>query len=344
VDRLGGDVDAWTSNELTGVSVQTTLDAADEALDLLVDAILEPTFLEEDVELERRIAVAELELLNDDPAERVEEELLRAAWGDHPLARPVIGTAEGLASLTPEILRDHHAAMVRPGRVLAAVAGDVNREWLSDRLGRLPLSSPVSPPDLPAMVWHGNQRTAHPNGNDQVHARLAFPARSVADPDAIVVSILNRILGVGSSSRLFQRLREVEGLTYDIWSSPVLRRGGGLLEVGWACTPGVFRDVWRLVEEEIRRLAVDLEPDEVEVAKEGIARGLAMDSEVPAARCAMDVSEVLERGRRFDPERTLEWILGVTTERVRAMAGELLRRDRMASAVCGPDGLSVRVA
>jgi predicted Zn-dependent peptidase len=344
VDRLGGDVDAWTSSEMTGVSVQTTLDAADEALNLLVDAILEPTFLAEDVELERRIAIAELELLNDDPAERVEEELLRAAWGDHPLARPVIGTADSLRSLTPDALRDHHADMVRPGQVLAAVAGDVDTDRLKGLFGRLPLTSPVSPPPLPPMVWHGRQRTVHRNGNDQVHVRLAFPAVALVDPDAVAVTVLNRILGVGSSSRLFQRLREVEGLTYDIWSSPMLRRGGGLLEVGWACAPSVFSEVWRLVEEEMRRLAVDLEPDEVEVAKEGIGRGLAMDSEVPAARCAMDVSEVLEKGRRFDPEVTLDAVRGVTTDRVRELAAGMLRRDRMASAVCGPNGLSAQVA
>jgi predicted Zn-dependent peptidase len=228
--------------------------------------------------------------------------------------------------------------------VLAAVAGDVETDRLKSLFDRLPLTSPVSPPPLPPMVWHGRQRTVHRNGNDQVHVRLAFPAVSLIDPDAVAVTVLNRILGVGSSSRLFQRLREVEGLTYDIWSSPMLRRGGGLLEVGWACAPSVFSDVWRLVEEEMRRLAVDLDPDEVEVAKEGIERGLAMDSEVPAARCAMDVSEVLEKGRRFDPEVTLDAVRGVTTDRVRELAARMLRRDRMASAVCGPNGLSAQVA
>jgi predicted Zn-dependent peptidase len=344
VDRIGGDVDAWTSPEMTGVSVQTTLDAADEAIDLMIDAVLEPSFIAEDVELERKIALAELELLNDDPAERVEEELLRAAWGDHPLARPVIGTAAGLAKLTPESLRQHHRNMIRPGGMMVAVAGDFDPVTLGERFGRLPLSHAVELPELPPLVWHGGRRTALRNGSDQVHVRLAFPALPVSDPDAIVVSILNRILGVGTSSRLFQRLREVEGLTYDIWSSSVLRRCGGLIEVGWACTPAVYLDVWRLVDEEIRRLAVDLVSDEVDVAKEGISRGLTMDSEIPAARCAMDVSEVLERGRRFDPEQTLELIRAVTPDRVRALAADLLRPDRSASAVCGPDGLTERVA
>ena len=116
IDRLGGEVDAWTSSELMGVSVNTTVDALDEALDLLVDAILTPTFAPDDVALELRVTEAELELMADDPGERVEEALLRAAWGDHPLARPVIGTRESLARLTPAVLERHHEMLVRPGR------------------------------------------------------------------------------------------------------------------------------------------------------------------------------------------------------------------------------------
>lgn len=344
VDRLGGDVDAWTSAELMGVTVQTTVDALDEGLELLVDAILEPSFADEDVELERRVSLAELELLQDDPAERVEEDLLRAAWGDHPLARPVIGTAKSLASLTAETLRRHHAEMVQPGRVLAAVSGDVGRAELAERLRRLPLAEPVSPPSLPPLRWRGRHLVARRPSADQAHVRLAFPAVAAASPDATAVGVLNRILGVGASSRLFQRLREVEGLTYDIWSSALLRRGGGLLEVGWACAPAVLDTVWALVSEELRRIAVDLADDEVDVAREGLARGLAMDVELPAAYCAMDVSEVLDRGRRFDPEVAHREITAVNPAQVRRIAAEMLRPERMATALCGPDGVSVRVA
>ncbi len=343
VDRLGGDVDAWTSSELMGVSIQTTADAVGEALDLLVDAILEPTFRQDDVELERRVSPPELELLRDDPAEKVEEGIQQAAWGDHPLARPVIGTEESLTKLGPETLRRHHQSMVRPGRVLAAVAGDVDREELARRLQRLPLAVPLELATLPPLVWKGTRNVITREGADQAHARLAFPSVAAGDPEAIPVGVLNRILGVGSTSRLFQRLREVEGLTYDIWSSSALRRSGGLLEVGWACSPAVFRDVWLLVVEELRRIAVDLVDDEVEVALEGIVRGLDMDSEMPAARCAMDVGEVLDRGRRFDQERTRREILAVTPDHIRELAAGMLRPERMATAVCGPDGMAALV-
>jgi predicted Zn-dependent peptidase len=344
VDRLGGDVDAWTSFELMGVSVTTTVDALADGIALVVDAVLEPSFDPDDVELERRVAQAELELIADDPAERVEEGILRAAWGDHPLARPVIGSAETIGRLTPDQLRSHHRSLIQPGRVLAAVVGDVEPSWAAEQLRRLPLGSFPIPPELPELAWRGRRRKVRSNGNDQAHARIAFPTVASGDPRVVVIRALNRVLGVGASSRLFQRLREEEGLTYDIWSAPVLRRLGGMFEIGWTCAPGVFDQVWRLIEEEIGRFADTLTADELEIAKEGMRRGLAIETEFSAARCAMDVAEILEHGRRFDFAKAAAEIEGVTTAQLREMAAELLRPERMAAAVCGPEGLEVRVA
>ena len=343
VDRLGGEVDAWTSSDAMAVSVQTTADAVPEALDLLVDAVLDPTFEPEDVELERRVTLAELEMVRDDPAEQVEEALLHAAWGDHPMARPVIGSEATVAGLTPEALRRHHRRLVAPGGLLAVVAGDVDPVLVRDRLARLPLDTlPVAPP-LPPLTWAGRHVRLDRDGIDQVHARLAFPTPPVAAPEIASVVVLNRLLGVGASSRLFQRLREDEGLTYDISSGLALRHQGGLLEVGWVCSTDVFPAVVRAVREE---LAAASKPttDEVEVAKEALRRGLDMDVESPAGLATLDVGEVLDRGRRFDLEATRAELEAVTADTVADVAMQVLRLDRMASAVCSPAGFVARVA
>jgi len=344
VDRLGGEVDAWTSSELMGISINTTADATSDALDLLVDAALSPTFEPDDVELERRVTRAELELVADDPAEKVGEALLKAAWGEHPLARPVIGNFETLDALTPGILRDHHAALVQPGSMVAAVVGDVSPDEVVSRLSRLPLGQTPSVPELPPLSWRGTHVDLNREGTDQVHARLAFEALAVADPRIPALVVLNRTLGDGASSRLFQRLREEEGLTYDIWSGPVIWRLGGFLEVGWACAPQAFSDSWRLVLDELVRISHDLAVEEVDVAKEGILRGLRMDMESPGARCSLDVGEMLEHNRRFDPAVVCRELEAVTRDDVLGLAAEILRPDACASAVCGPEGAATRVA
>jgi len=227
---------------------------------------------------------------------------------------------------------------------LAAVVGDVAREEIAARLARLPLGIAPRVSSLPPLCWRGGHHDLSREGTDQVHTRLGFEAPAVGDPRIAALVILNRILGDGASSRLFQRIREDEGLTYDIWSGPVLRRLGGILEVGWACAPSAFADAWRLVLEELGRLADDLGADEVEVAKEGLLRGLEMDMESPGGLCSLDVGEVLDRGRRFDALNARREFGKVTAEEVRRLAAEILRSDRMASAICGPEGAATRVA
>ncbi len=338
VDRLGGDVDAWTGSELMGVSLTTTTDALAEGLALLVDAIARPSFAGDDVELERRVILAEIELLRDDPTELVEEALLEAAWDGHPLARPVIGTAAGVAALDTRALIDHHRELVRPGGLLVSVAGDLDGLDCERCLDGLDLGTVPVPVPLPPLLWRGRRRCVVRSWADQVHCRIAFEAMASGDDRVAELSVLNRVLGVGASSRLFQRLREDEGLTYDIWSALVLRRPGGLLEVGWACAPAANPQVWSIVLDEITRLTRDLDEDEVDVAREGLLRGLRMDSDLPMARCAMDVTEILERGRRFDLDGVRSEIEAISVDDVRELARTILRPERLAAAMCGPEG------
>ncbi len=338
MDRLGGDIDAWTGTEMMGVSMTTTIDCLGDGLELLVDAITAPSFDAVDVELERRVILAELELINDDPGELVEEALLHAAWGEHPLARPVIGSAESVGTLDIETLRRHHQEMIRPGRLLVAVAGDIDGRGSLACLDRLDLSTVPSRPQLPLLGWSTGRKTVTRAWADQVHTRLAFEAISSGDPRLAELTVLNRVLGNGSSSRLFQRLREGEGLTYDIWSGLALRDPGGLLEIGWACAPEVNDEVWSLVLDEVERLPRDLSDDEVSVSLEGLRRGLLMDSDLPMARCALDVAEILDRGRRFGLDDLRAELDAVTIDSVRELAESILVPDRMAAAICGPEG------
>jgi len=338
IDRLGGDVDAWTGAEMMGVSLSTTADSLGDGLELLVDAITAPSFEVEDVELERRVILAELELIHDDPAELVEEALLRAAWGKHPLARPVIGSAESVAAMDIATLRRHHAELIQPGRLVVALAGDIDGNGALSCLERLDLGSVPARPRLAALEWSTGRETVTRTWADQVHTRIAFEAMPSSDPRLAALSVLNRVLGNGSSSRLFQRLREGEGLTYDIWSGLALRRPGGLLEIGWACAPEVNHEVWKHVLAEVERLPRDLADNELEVAQEGLLRGLRMDSDSPMARCAMDVTEVLDHGRRFDLGAVRAELETVTIDDVRGLAESILRLDRMAAALCGPNG------
>ena len=335
LDRLGGEVDAWTSAESMGLSIQTTLDALPEALGVLRDAVMEPTFLEEDVRLECQVALAEYRLSRDDPADRVGEAILQAAWGDHPLARSIVGTPESIALLGPALLEEHHRIrMLRPDRLIVAAVGDLDTAILEETLEGLPLGGSVSRPRLSAPQWHAEKIEIDGMGAEQVHVRLAFPGVPAAHPDAVLFQVLARILGGGNSSRLFQKLREDEGLCYDIWATPVLRSTAGLIEVGWASSAASAPRCMELVLEEIGRLHERLETVEIATAVEGLRRALLMDSETPQGRASLDIGEILERNRRFDLQAVQAELDAVDLDRLLDAAREFLRPEIMASAIC----------
>ncbi len=327
-----------------GIEITTTSDGVREAAALLADAVLEPTFREADIDLERRIALAEIALTRDDPQDIADESSLRAAWGSHPLARPVIGTEETLAALTPEVLVRRHRSLVRSGGVLAVAVGDLEMEDLRPLLDRLPLDRPLvrrlpGPPS-----WQGGRVVRARPAAEQAYVRMAFPAPGSDAPERAVLAVLNRILGGGQSSRLFQRVREEEGLAYDIASGIVAYPGSGLLEIGWGCDPARLNAVREVVAEEIERFAGTVGSDDVDVAVEGMLRGLAIDADDVAGRAALEAGWLFEHGEVFSVERAEGEIRAVTVEAVQALARRVLDTARMAMAIVGPEETVERVA
>jgi predicted Zn-dependent peptidase len=234
--------------------------------------------------------------------------------------------------------------MVQAGALVVAVVGDVPQPPVVEALARLPLAAAPRRPALPEVKFEGRHVTLRRDGQEQAHVRLVFDAPAAGDRRVPALLVLNRLLGDGASSRLFQRVREDAGLTYDIWSGPILRQPAGLLEVGWACSPERFAESWQLVVEELDRAARDIGADEIEVAREGLLRTLQMDLESPSGWCALDVGEFIDRDRRFDPDRACGEIRSVTLDDVRQLAAEVLQPENRASAVCGPEGVASRVA
>ncbi len=335
LDRLGGEIDAWTAAESMGLSVQTTLDALPDAMAILRDALITPSFAPEDVDLEKQIALAEQRLAQDDPSDRVGEAILQAAWGKHPLARPIVGTPESISALSPEILEEHHRLrLLRPERIVIGVVGDLDAGTIEEGLDGIPLGNKLEGSTIQAPEWLAGSITIDGSSVDQSHVRLAFPAVELKHPDAILFAVLSRILGGGNSSRLFQKLREDEGLCYDIWTSPVLRSSAGLLEIGWAASPAMAERCRELVLAEVEALASSITQLEVETAVQGLRRSLLMDAETPQGRASLDIGEFMDRGRRFDLKRNLAEINAITREDLSRIASEYLRPELMASAIC----------
>ena len=337
IDALGGAVDAFTTREACAITAHVPADRQSEALGLILDALFEPTLLAEDVRLEQKVVDAEFDLVQDSPVEVAAERALEACWGEHPLARPVLGTRERVSRLRSDELQRFHRERFGLERLLLVVVSPTPPEAI-DALASLPhVVPPAPPPACPA--WRHGILVEERDGLEQIYANLVLPGLASADEEAMTLAVLHQLLGGGASSRLFRELRDRLGLVYEVETATYSTSTAGLLEVTFSCPARQSGKCWDAVLGVLDRVAAGGITDrEVVLAKQAIGSGLVLGAEGADALMEAHAGEFLARGVRFDVARLREELEQVTPERVRALGRRLIDLSILSGAVCGPHG------
>ena len=350
-DSLGGAVDAFTTREVCAVTAHVPAERFDEAFELVLDAVFRPRLLPDKVELERRVVAAEFVLIQDSPGEMAAEKALAACWGDHPLARPVLGRREVVERLEASDLERYHNAHFTPANLLVVAVGPVVKGEIAKRLGLDSVSGGRAEPLVPPR-WSPGVLVEERDGLEQLYANLVLPGLRADDPDIFTLGVLHQLLGGGASSRLFRELRDRLGLVYDVGSSIYAAAVAGVLEVTFSAPARQTEACWDAVFRVLGEVAAGrITDDEVELARRALASGVVLGAEGSDALMEAHAGELLAHGRPFDGALTRRRLDEVTPERVRSLADRVIRIDAVAGAVCGPEaelrlpaGLSQRVA
>src|SRR5688572_25904112 len=224
IDRLGGDVDAFTTKEYTGFYAHTLDARFSEAMDLLGDIVLAPAFESDDIEVERGVILEEIGEANDNPDDQVHEMFVRSFWRTHPLGEPILGTAETVRAIRLGDLYRYYRESYRPENLIVSVAGHVRELEVLDSVERLFRRRPSRGN---GNGRSGERRPAKPHsyqhlqvkarrGLEQAHVCLGVEGPTQGSGRRFAAHILDIVLGGGMSSRLFQEVREKRGLVYSI--------------------------------------------------------------------------------------------------------------------------------
>ena len=338
VDSVGGGVDAFTTRDCCAITAHVPADRLSETADLVLDALFEPRPLADDVSLEQRVIAAEFDLVQDSPAEVAAEKALEACWGDHPLARPVMGRREVVRSLAIDDLIRFHRERFTADHLVLVVVGAVTEAEVHRWTARVP-RRPGRLPALTAPAWRSGFLLEEREGLEQIYANLVLPGLPADHEDIMALGVLHQLLGAGNSSRLFRELRDHLGLVYEVDSSIFSTAVAGVLEVTFSCPARVAERCWGAVLqvlEDVSRGGIG--EREVELARRAMAAGLVLGAEGSDALMAAHAGELLARRRRFDAAQLQRELDAVTLSRVRELAATLLRLDAVAGAVCGPHG------
>jgi predicted Zn-dependent peptidase len=345
LDGVGGEFNAFTAKEYTCFHARVLDEDLPLAVDVLGDMITSSTISVEDVEAEREVILDEIAMHDDDPDDVVSNLYAEKAWGTSPLGRPIAGTAGSIRALTRPQIRRYYRSRYVPANMVVAVAGNVDHGsvvrlvrkafartgFLDDRAAR---PAPVRGGDRARRTSTGDVVVTRPF--EQVNLVLGVNGLVRTDPRRYALGVLNAALGGGTSSRLFQEVRERRGLAYSVYSYAAHYADAGTFGVAVGCLPSKVPDVLEVVRGELTRIAADgITLEELQRGQGQLRGSLVLSLEDSGSRMSRIAKAELLYDELPSIDDVLDRVAAVTLEDVNDLARRLFTQ-RQTLAVVGP--------
>jgi predicted Zn-dependent peptidase len=339
-DRLGGHLDAYTAHEITGFAIKVVDTALLPAFDLLADMIANPRFDQSDLLRERQVIIEEMKMIEDTPDELLMELFNAEYFPDHSLGRPIEGTAETVSLFDHATTASFHEQNYSPHNLVIAAAGNVDHAKLVDLAAQrfadsgnglqAEPSAMLSPhPAAPVLI-------ARKEELEQAHLIIAGPWPSAKSEDRYVASMLGTVIGGGTSSRLWQAIREERGLAYAIGAGGNTFTDVGMFTIYAGTSPGHLDQVLDLSLKELRRAVREpISTDELQLAKEQATSSVLLSLESSSARVGALARQEIIHGRRITPDEIIRSIESVTTEAMQRVARYCFTSESLALGALG---------
>jgi len=342
-ERLGGVLNAYTSHDVVAFHITVRAESAAEAIDLLTDFVARPRLDAEELDRERGVVIQEINRAYDQPSTVAEYLIDRAAFGEHPLGRTVLGPEDNLRGFTREAIiafRQRRWSGARGGAFLVGNLDHLpDEEQLQERFGRFP-SLPAPEPYEPAPEF-APEVLVDERDTNQSHLRMIYrPDVAVGDARRrAALSVYSTLLGGSMGSRLFEEIREKRGLCYSVYAVDHAFSDMPILQLGSGLESSKCVEAYSRMREIVDELRADgpTEP-EVERARAYAAgrRVLAFENTGAVARYAAGQKVVF--GEPVDPDEAIARLDAVTFEEVREVARDV--GEKLAVACVGPQRAS----
>ena len=334
-DAIGGQMNAFTTKECTCFYGRVLDDHLPQALDILWDMVYCSSFTQKAVETERGVILEEIDMYEDTPDDLCAEKLFAQVFGDSALARPILGTPETLETMTGDSLRDFHRRHYRADNTVVSLCGSYREEDLAEIRRRFSTLEAGTPAQLSQAVYTPGF-VSTPKPIEQNHLLLAFPGLTYHSPRRFALQTLSAILGGGVSSRLFQEVREKQGLCYSVYSY-----GAGHADTGVYCIyVALNRDTEQQALETIRRVVTEFTENGPTVeglsrAREQSKANVVMGMESTQSRMSHSGRSLLFTDKILSAEDILGAYDAVTREDVMSLAKEIFDWDQVSLSAVG---------
>ena len=341
MDAVGGVLNAFTAKEYTCYYAKVLDEHLPLAVDLLTDIFRHSVFDQDEIERERTVILQEISQAEDTPDDYVHDLFSLDFFSDHPLGRPICGTAATVLKFHRQdflsFIRDRYL----PGRVIVAAAGHLSHETLArdieKSLGQIQNSKfKIQNSKLSDAPTFQSGIFQHAKPLEQVHLCFGIAAISQCDPRRYAAYLLNTILGGGMSSRLFQEIREKRGRAYSVYSFLSTYRDVGYLGVYAGTSLDWAEEVVGLIVAEMRKLAAGgMRDEELERSKSQLVGNMLLGLESSDSWMSHSAKNEIYFGRPLSIEEITQGIRAVSRDDIVELSASVLRPEGMALTLLG---------
>jgi predicted Zn-dependent peptidase len=338
MDSLGGEMNAFTSQETTTYYAKVVDEHLPVVIDIMADILLGARFDPLDMEKERKIILEEIKGVEDTPDDFIHELFTSTVWPDNSLGRPILGTRDTIKALKHDDIISYIDNYYHPKEIVISVAGNFEHARLIDllnvhfgKLARPGVSKKESPPTFTPAV------TVKKKQLEQVQLCIGCNGLHYTHEDRYVISALNTVLGNSMSSRLFQEVREQNALAYSIYSYVTSYRDTGLLTVYAGMDPSNALEVARLIVKELKKIKEEgITPAEELRVKNQIKGNLILSLESSNSHMSRIARQEIYYGKYLSMDDIIKGVEKVTAEQVQRLARQIFTRENFALTILGP--------
>ena len=339
-DRLGGNLDAFTMHEETGFAMKVVDDQLAKAFDLLADMLVNARFDEKELKREQKVIIEEIKMTDDSPEDILGELFNEKLFLGHPLGLSIAGTPKTVRSFNHKVTRKFHEETFNASNLIIAAAGNLEHVQIVELAEKFfGAKTKDQKPELAAPIIIKKNKNL-----EQAHLIIATPFVDAQSERRYAADILTNALGGGTSSRLWQKVREEKGLAYSVGASAALYQDCGVFSIYAGTSPKQTEEVLDISLKELRAVVKNgISGEELNLVKAQSVASILLGLEDSSTRAGTLAHLEMIHGRQISLEETLQKIEAVTVEEVQELAREFFQTEKIAFGALGNlNGLKIK--
>lgn len=345
IEEIGGQINAFTGKEATCYYIKVLDSHLDIAIDVLSDMLLNSKISEEDIEKEKGVILEEINMYEDSPEDLVTDILSQTMWPDTSIGYPILGTSHTLKDINKNKIIDYMKNHYTASNTVISVTGNFDKtkliKLLSDSFSRYDVTDDNLGYDRPEIKKGVQVRN---KDIEQIHLSLGMHGIEIGNEDLYTLMVVNNIFGGGTSSSLFQRIREEKGIAYSIYSYPSSYKNIGVFSIYVGLSPQYVGEAIKLIKEEIEHIKLNsISEKQLQKSKEQLKGNYILGLESTSNRMfGMGKSELLIN-KIYEPKEILEKIDIIDINDVNRVIAKTFGKGIISAAMVGKSSKNVDI-